>query len=201
VPFESGLLSKAGFAPGRRDPALTEKPVNTKLYAMKALLFSNNSCKRLSGESFVAVKRKNSSTYGFTLPGIAAVALLIGIFAICCTVFFGNAARVRMDARQRQAALIQANSLMERACEAVDASVYTNMGAAAWFAVEADGSLSYSGVNPLETWTVDGKALPLSITVTKVGGWDRFVDITVAVNFDSGAARAVTLNAYRYCSN
>jgi Tfp pilus assembly protein PilE len=147
------------------------------------------------------VKRKNASASGFTLPGITAVALLIGIFAICCIVFFGNAARVRMDARQRQAALIQANSLMERAYEAADASVYANMGAKAWFAVEADGSLSYSGVNPLETWTVDGKSLPLSITIEKVGGWDRFVDITVAVHFDSGTAETVTLNAYRYCNN
>jgi prepilin-type N-terminal cleavage/methylation domain-containing protein len=149
----------------------------------------------------MVIKRKNASMSGFTLVEVMVASLLIGILTICGAVFFGNAARVRMDARLRQAALIQANSLMERAYEAADESVYASMGAKAWFAVEADGSLSYSGVNPLETWTFDGKALPLSISFIKVGGWDRFVYITVAVNFDSGAAQTVTLTAYRYCED
>jgi prepilin-type N-terminal cleavage/methylation domain-containing protein len=138
------------------------------------------------------MKKTYASRKGFTLLEVSVVTVLLGILTVSGASFFEHAARARMQARQRMAAVIRANSLMERVCQASDKTMYA-LGDGF---LDPDNNMAHSSSAPSCFWTFDGKSLPFQIAYAP-NSTEQAATIRVAVNFTD--SHAVNLVAYRYC--
>lgn len=134
---------------------------------------------------------KNKS--GFSLLEVMAATIVLGIIAIASSSYFVHAARERMSARARQAALIEANTLMEQAFGAVHTGTYDSSPG------YLSSNMTYSSGNPGLIREFDGKNIPKTIKVEpSPSGIDNLLKITVTVFFSD--TQSVTLEAEKYCN-
>jgi prepilin-type N-terminal cleavage/methylation domain-containing protein len=107
------------------------------------------------------------SKRGFTLVEVMMATIILGIMTIAGSAYFAHAARARMMARGIQASLIEASSLMERAFEASDVTLYSNVLGSTTGYLTRD--MVYKSSKPSEVWTFDGDStLPVLIELTPV---------------------------------
>jgi prepilin-type N-terminal cleavage/methylation domain-containing protein len=138
------------------------------------------------------MRRIKKSKRGFTLLEVSVVSVILGILTVGGASFFEHAARARMQARQRLAAVIAANSLMERVCQAADKTMY-EMGDGY---LDPNNHMAHSSTLPSSTWMFDGKSLPLRVSFSP-SLTEQAATIKVGVNFNE--SQSVLLVAYRYC--
>jgi prepilin-type N-terminal cleavage/methylation domain-containing protein len=137
------------------------------------------------------MKRKNASASGFTLVEVMVAVVIIGVLVVGGASYLAGAARLRVTARAQQAATIEANSLMEWACQVARRSHYD--AAPGYF--DPEDNMSFSGMNPSAQWTFDENGYLESVRLDHAG--HNIARITVTVSYFGGGT--VTLTAYRYC--
>jgi prepilin-type N-terminal cleavage/methylation domain-containing protein len=131
---------------------------------------------------------------GFTLLEVTVATVIVGIMTVGGAAYFAHAARARMMARGMQAALIEANSLMERSFEISNSILYSNVVANNSGFLDLD--MQFQTSDPSSTWTFDTNVLPVSIELLPVAGVQA---VSIKVTVTSSRGPAVVLSSSRCC--
>lgn len=145
------------------------------------------------------MKTELTSKKGITLIEVVISMIIMGILAMSGASYFGSAARFRMQARHQQAALMQAESLMERAFSASGSNEFVSVSSDHHGFYDPDNAMAYTSSDPEATWLFDGSQLPQQVALAPAGGGLQAVKITATVSCIG--LRPVILTAYRLCED